>query len=263
MNDQSNRYAKKIIRWLTKEISKEHTKLKQSWIKQDKAMERPTTKEYERVDKAQRWCEREEAKLERASVIQPKLEREEAEKRCAQSRSSQRPQSRHQQSQSSRPKTPQTIIDAIQQSKLKERRAVAASRPCACSGCLREVATAVAADGAVATAVAARATADYELVQQQRIESIIAGPLNLSVDPQFKNDLLAAYAQDDQSDESIPAASAVDDQSDESNSATAVYKQSIKDVEDGHKLFKSSERKMDESEVLLNESLWDLQSMSP
>jgi hypothetical protein len=128
---------------------------------------------------------------------------------------------------------------------------------------LREVATAAAADGAVATAVAARATADYESVQQQRIESIIAGPLNLSVDPQFKNDLLAAYAQDDQSDESIPAASAVDDQSDESNSATAVYKQFIKDVEDGHKLFKSSERKMDEPEVLLNESLWDLQSMSP
>ena len=146
---------------------------------------------------------------------------------------------------------------------MKERRAVAASRPCACSGCLREVATAVAADGAVATAVAARATADYESVQQQRIESIIAGPLNLSVDPQFKNDLLAAYAQDDQSDESIPAASAVDDQSDESNSATAVYKQFRKDVEDGHKLFKSSERKMDESEVLLNESLWDLGSLSP
>ena len=63
MNDQSNRYAKNIIRWLTKEISKEHTKLKQSWIKQDKAMERQTTKEYERVDKAKRWLEREEAKL--------------------------------------------------------------------------------------------------------------------------------------------------------------------------------------------------------
>ena len=44
-------------------ISKEHTKLKQSWIKQDKAMERQTTKEYERVDKAKRWLEREEAKL--------------------------------------------------------------------------------------------------------------------------------------------------------------------------------------------------------
>ena len=73
----------------------------------------------------------------------------------------------------------------------------------------------------------------------------------------------------------IPAASAVDDQSDESNSATAVYKQSAEEklsdrrkelygltdeekrirkyVEDGHKLFKSSERKMDDSEVLLND----------
>ena len=111
--------------------------------------------------------------------------------------------------------------------------------------------------------IAVRASADYELVQQQRIESLIAGPLNLTVDPTFKNDLLAAYAQDDQSDESIPAASAVDDQSDESNSATAVYKQFIKYFEDGQHLFKSSERKMDESEVLLNESLWDLQSMSP
>ena len=194
MNDQSNRYAKKITRWLTKEIFKEHTKLKQSWIKQDKAMERQTTKEYERVDKAQRWFEREEAKLERASVIQPKLEREEADKRCAQSRSSQRPQSRHQQSQSSRPKTPQTIIDAIQQSKLKERRAVEEPSATAVAASASAVATAVAADGAVATAVAARATTDYE-------------------------------QPDDQSDESIPAASAVDDQSDESNSATAVYKQ--------------------------------------
>ena len=72
MRHMSNRYAESIcqienetaiIRWLTKEIFKEHTKLKQSWIKQDKAMERQTTKEYERVDKAKRWLEREEAKL--------------------------------------------------------------------------------------------------------------------------------------------------------------------------------------------------------
>ena len=59
--------------------------------------------------------------------------------------------------------------------------------------------------------IAVRASADYELVQQQRIESLIAGPLNLTVDPTFKNDLLAVYAQENQSDEAIPAVSAVND----------------------------------------------------
>ena len=38
---------------------------------------------------------------------------------------------------------------------------------------------------------------EFKGLMERRIESIIAGPLNLHVDPTFKNDLEAAYAKDD------------------------------------------------------------------
>ena len=45
------RDAKKRAKWLTKDISKGNTKRAQSVLKNDKAMERRRTNEYERVDK--------------------------------------------------------------------------------------------------------------------------------------------------------------------------------------------------------------------